>query len=249
MPLSDFLVAELSARHEPTSDEGRAALVAAARPYVSQIGAPVLAALITRRIAELAGLSEAQIAPIVQAPMRPRMSDDASERRRDDLGDDHRARDPAFRPRAGSRLPVRRAPSLARQLLQAVLLQPSVVRDVDIPPTGENTPDAAALAAVVEHCAGAAGEVTAAGIVQTFMGTEHESSIASALASTEDQDLSVEQAGSILRDGVARWREQDEQRRLQALTTLPLEELTPEQRELIQNRLGAGRTAAKGSAA
>ncbi|HEY8243947.1 MAG TPA: DNA primase [Casimicrobiaceae bacterium] len=249
MPLSDFLIAELSSRHEPTSDEGRAALVAAARPYVSQIGAPVLAALITRRIADLSGLSEAQIAPIVQAPMRPRMADDASARRRDDLSDDHRVRDPAFRPRVGSRPPVRRAPSLARQLLQAVLLQPSVVREVDIPPNGENSPDAVALAAVVEHCASADGEVTAAGIVQTFVGTEHEGAIAAALASTEDQDLSVEQAGTILREGVARWREQDEQRRLQALTTLPLDELTPEQRELIQNRLGAGRPAAKGSAA
>jgi len=244
MPLSDFLIAELSARHEPTSDEGRAALVAAARPYVSQIGAPVLAALITRRIADLSGLSEAQIAPIVQAPMRPRTADAAPDRRRDD----ERARDPAFRPRVGSRLPVRRAPSLARQLLQAVLLQPSVVREVDIPPTGENTPDAAALAAVVEHCASADGEVTAAGIVQTFVGTEHEGVIASALASTEDQELSVEQAGTILRDGLARWRDQDEQRQLQALTTLPLDELTPEQRELIQRRLGTGRTAAKGSA-
>jgi hypothetical protein len=184
-------------------------------------------------------LPEAQIAPIVQAPTRPRASDGAPER----------SRDPAFRPRVGSRLPVRRAPSLARQLLQAVLLQPSIVRDVDIPPTGENTPDAAALAAVVEHCAHATGEVTAAGIIQAFAGTEHEGAIASALASTEDQDLSVDQAMTMLREGVERWREQDEQRRLQALTTLPLDELTPEQRELIQSRLGAGRTAAKGPAA
>jgi hypothetical protein len=81
------------------------------------------------------------------------------------------------------------------------------------------------------------------------MGTEHEGAIAAALASTEDQDLSVEQAGTILRDGLARWREQDEQRTLQALTTLPLDELTPEQRELLQSRLGTGRNAAKGSAA
>jgi hypothetical protein len=144
---------------------------------------------------------------------------------------------------------VRRAPSLARQLLQAVLLQPSVVRDVDIPPTGENSPDAAALAAVVEHCASAGGNVTAAGIMQTFTGTEHEGAITAALTSTEDQDLSIEQAGTILHDGLARWREQDEQRTLQALTTLPLDELTPEQRELLQRRLGTGRNAAKGSAA
>ena len=245
MPLSDFLVTELSARHPPTSDEGRAALVAAARPLVSQIGAPVLAALITRRVAEIAGLPEAQIAPIVQAPMRPRASDTAQERGRDD---DAR-RDPAFRPRGGARLPVRRAPSLARQLLQAVLLQPSIVRDVDIPVTGENTPDAAALAAVVEHCVHADGGITTPGVVQAFADSEHEQAIASALASAEDSGLTAEQAQTHLREGVARWREQDEQRKLAALTALPLDELTAEQREAIASRLGSGRPAPKGTSA
>ncbi|MEO8487444.1 MAG: DNA primase [Betaproteobacteria bacterium] len=243
MPLSDFLVAELSARHPPTSDEGRAAVVAAARPYVSQIGAPVLAALITRRIAEIAGLSEAQIAPIVQAPSRPRSSDAAPERRRDAAA----RHDPAFRPRAGSRLPVRRAPSLARQLLQAVLLQPSIVRVVDIPATGENTPDAAALAAVVEHCARSGGPVTTPGVLHAFEGSEHEGTIVAALATAEDQGLTPEEAETQLREGVARWREQDEQRRLTLLTALPLDQLTAEQRELIASRLGTGRLPAKGT--
>ena len=245
MPLSDFLVAELSARHPPTSDEGRAALVAAARPLVSQIGAPVLAALITRRLAEMAGLPETQIAPIVQAPVRPRMSDTSAQRARDD---DAR-RDPAFRPRAGTRLPVRRAPSLARQLLQAVLLQPSIVRDVDIPATGENSPDAAALAAVVEHCAHAEGTITTPGVVQAFADTEHEPAIVAALASAEDSALTPEQAATHLREGVARWREQDEQRKLGALTALPLDELTAEQRDALANRLGAGRPAPKAPSA
>jgi len=244
MPLSDFLVAELSARHPPTSDEGRAALVAAARPLVSQIGAPVLAALITRRLAEIAGLSEAQIAPIVQTPVRPRTSDTMGERGRDD---DAR-RDPAFRPRTGSRLPVRRAPSLARQLLQAVLLQPSIVRDVDVPATGENSPDAAALAAVVEYCARAEGTITTPGVVQAFADSEHEAAIAATLASAEDSGLTPEQAETHLREGVMRWREQDEQRKLEALTTLPLDQLTAEQREAISHRLGAGRLLPKGPA-
>jgi DNA primase len=247
-PLSDFLINELSARHPPTSDEGRAALVAAARPLVSQIGAPVLAALITRRIAEIAGLSEAQIAPIVQAPSRPRAGDDrdhAPSRMRDD---DRRA-DPAFRPRSGSRLPVRRAPSLARQLLQALLLQPSIVRDIDIPATGENSPDAAALAAVVEHCASAQAGITTPALIQAFSGTEHEATLVAVLAAAEDHGLTAEQAETQLREGVERWREQEEQRQLAALLATPLDQLTAEQRELIARRLGAGRLVPKAPAA
>jgi len=243
MPLSDFLIAELSARHPPTSDEGRAALVAAARPLVSQIAAPVLAALITRRIAEIAGLSEAQIAPIVQAPVRPRTIDAAPGRPRDD---DERRGDPAFRPRAGSRLPVRRAPSLARQLLQAVLLQPSIVRDIDVPSTGENSPDAAALSAVLEHCAGTPGDLSTPGLIQAFVGTEHEGTLAAALAAAEDHDITPEQAAVHLREGVERWRVQEEQRRIAALLATPLDQLTPEQREVLRHRMGAGRLPPKG---
>ena len=67
--------------------------------------------------------------------------------------------------------------------------------------------------------------------------------------SAEDQGLSAEQAETQLREGVSRWREQDEQRKLQALTTLPLDQLTAEQRELLARRLGAGRAAPKGSPA
>lgn len=248
-PLSDFLIAELSARHPPTSDEGRAALVAAARPLVSQLAAPVLAALVTRRIAEIAGLSEAQIAPIVQAPARPRAGDAGREAAADRPRAGDRGADPAFRPRGGSRMPVRRAPSLARQLLQAVLLQPSIVRDVDIPVTGENSPDAAALAAVVEHCAHAEPGITTPALVQAFAATEHEPALTAALASAEDHGLTAEQAETHLREGVARWREQDEQRRLAALLATPLDELTAEERELIARRLGTGRLAPKEPAA
>ncbi|MFO1282722.1 MAG: DNA primase [Burkholderiales bacterium] len=259
-PLSDFLVAELSARHPPDSDEGRAALVAAARPLVSQIGAPVLAALITRRIAEIAGLPESQIAPIVRAPMPARGREGTREPRRppsadprhagggphgweahDPRDDESPRADPAFRPRGAGRIPVRRAPSLARQLLQAIVLKPSLVREIDIPATGENTPDAVALAAVVDHCARAPTPPTTAALIQAFAGSEHEGTLAAAAASAEEHAVTPELAESQLREGVARFRQQDEQRRLAALLAQPLESLTAEQRDLIATRLGTGR--------
>jgi len=241
-PLSDVLVGELSRRHPPTSDEGRAALVAAARPLVSQIAAPVLAALITRRFAELAGLAEAQIAPIVQAPMRPRETGDGERTR--DVPPDRRS-DPAFRPRPGGRLPVRRAPSLARQLLQAVLLEPALVREVDIPATGEASADAAALAAVVEHCARADPGIATAAIVQAFAGSDHEGTIADALAAAGDHGIDSALARSQLVEGVARLAEQLEQRQIAALLSTPLDQLTTEQKALIAGRMGSGRTPAR----
>src|SRR5258705_4037029 len=50
LPASEFLLAELSAQHPPTTVEGRAALVTAARPYLAQISAPVLAVLLRRHL-------------------------------------------------------------------------------------------------------------------------------------------------------------------------------------------------------
>ncbi|MEP6678204.1 MAG: DNA primase, partial [Betaproteobacteria bacterium] len=95
-PLSEYLVATLSALHPPSSAEGRAALVNAARPLVAQIAAPVLAALIRNRIAAMAELSQVDVQsflPQADAPVA------AVEQR-------------ARRGRA-PRLPVRRAPSMA----------------------------------------------------------------------------------------------------------------------------------------
>src|SRR5689334_13622967 len=65
IPLSEYLLAELSRQHPPTTAEGRAALVAAARPYVGQIEAPILATLVRRQLAELADLPEAQLGSLV----------------------------------------------------------------------------------------------------------------------------------------------------------------------------------------
>src|SRR5208282_430299 len=100
-PLSDFLLAELAQRSPPTSAEGRAALVNAAKPLLAQISAPVLAALLRRRLAVIAGLPEAELAALLPpAPGAP----------------------------SGRRTPVasvRSAPSLLRDLIKCVLLEPA----------------------------------------------------------------------------------------------------------------------------
>jgi 3-hydroxyisobutyrate dehydrogenase-like beta-hydroxyacid dehydrogenase len=62
----------------------------------------------------------------------------------------------------------------------------------------------------VALCSSTPGELTAAGIVQTFIGTSHETAIAEALATAEDQALTADLAGEHLRAGVARYWQQAE---------------------------------------
>src|SRR4051812_13122340 len=61
VPLSEFLLSELASRHPPVSAEGRAALLAAARPLAATIAAPMLGALIRRQLAGMVGLSEDEL--------------------------------------------------------------------------------------------------------------------------------------------------------------------------------------------
>jgi DNA primase len=193
-PASEYLLGELSARHPPDTAEERAALLAAARPLLAQIEAPILAALLRRRFGALAGLPEGEVAGLLGGDPRPasRSQPDGSPRR------------PPGRP-AG-----RRAPSLARELLQDVLLLPGLARGLALPPDAESTPEAAALRAVIDYCSATDGELTAAGIVQTFIDSPHEGAIAGALASAEDQSLTPELAGERLRAGLNRYWQQAE---------------------------------------
>jgi DNA primase len=193
VPLSEYLLAELAREHPPTDSEKRAALVAAARPYLAPLAAPILAALLRRRLTELTGLPDAEL----RALLKPASSERRPAAERETSEQTTRA--PGWRPGA------RRAPSLARELLAAALIQPDLARSLTLPPGGDATPEGAALAAVVAYCREATPGLTTAGVVQRFAGTEHEDALVLALTSGEDQALSPEQAQALIRDGIDRW--------------------------------------------
>jgi DNA primase len=189
VPLSEYLLAELASRHPPTSAEGRAALVAAARPYVQQLQAPVLAALMRKRLAELAGLPESELRTLVGAAPAARPPEPETGPRR----------------RPATRAPARRGPSLARELIQMVLLQPELARSVPLPRPDDGTAEGAALSALVDHCAACEGPLTTAAVMQGFAGSPHDAVLAAALAAAQDHALPPEQAEAQLRAGVQRW--------------------------------------------
>jgi len=200
VPLSEFLLAELSARHPPTSAEGRAALVAAARPHFAEINAPVLAAILRRRLSELSGLPETELRGLLNLPGPPAASGQAPRAARDDSRQAPRG--------ASFRSNVRRPPSLTRELIQGLLLQPILARSLEFPRPDDGSPDSAALVALVDHCATVAGELSAAGVLQHFAGSPHEAILASVLAKAEDHALTLEMTEANVRKGLENWWQQ-----------------------------------------
>ena len=192
-PLSEFLLGELSIQHPPTSAEGRAALVNAARPYLAQLSAPVLSALLRRRLAELTGLPEADLRDLMH-------SDDAV--RRAPSGER------TWRP-AGPHGPgQRRAPSLVRELIQGLLLQPELARTEAVPEPDDGTAEGSALAALAQFCGAGEHPLTTAGVMQHFAGTPFERVLTDALVGAEDRGISDEQAAEHLKAGVRRYWQQ-----------------------------------------
>jgi DNA primase len=223
VPLSQYLLSELAAQHSPATAEGRAALVAAARPYLGQIEAPILAALLRRQLAELAGLPEAQLGSLVGLAH----ADSSRERRRPVRG--------------GLSGPARRPPSLLRALLQGLMLEPSLAQRHDLPAADEPGPEAAAWNAVLEHCKRAEGAPTTASVIQHFAGSDHAGAIAAVLASAADQALPADQVEVQVLAAAERVRRTEVQRIVNAMLAQPLSSLTAEERETLPERLQASR--------
>ncbi len=227
-PLSEFLLAELSARHAPSTAEGRAALVAAARPLVTQIAAPVLAAVLRQQLAERSGLSEAELRSLIRTP------DAGNAGPAPDWGGAQRP--PPQRPRRQeARLGKRPSPSLVREVIQGVLLCPELVRSLALPRPDDGTPEGAALAALADFVHGSEEPLTTQGFMQHFAGTPHDAILAGILATAQDHALNPVQAKTQLTAAIEGWRVRDEARVAEALlASRRLEDLTPEQREIVR---------------
>ena len=200
MPLSEFLLAELAARHPPTSPEGRAALVTAARPLLAQIAAPVLSAILRKRLADLTGLPEEDLRGLLA--LGPAVAPGTPERPPRPAPDAIPYRAP------GRRGQARRPPSLARQLIRGLLLKPALAKALPFPRPDETTPEAATLTALVALCAQTDGDLTTAGVLEAMAGTPHAEVLASVLATAEDHHLTDEAIEAEVRDGLARWWQQ-----------------------------------------
>jgi DNA primase len=199
-PLSAFMLRELAVQHPPSTAEGRAALVTAARPLLAQLSAPILSALIRQELATLTGLPDAELRGLLHLPSvpasRPAPPPDIPHA-------DFSPRE--MRTPSRTTPSSRRAPSLVRELLQALLLQPETARSIAIPRPEDGTAEGAALAALADYCTAAEGPLTTPGTMQHFVGTAHERVLVTALATAHDHDVTPEQAEVNLRAGTRRY--------------------------------------------
>ncbi len=121
-PLSDFLLRELATQCDMTSAEGRAKLLALAKPLLARFSAPLLRLQIVKRLAEASGFSQQEVERLCE--LRPIV--------------------PPAPPRA-----QRPAPSLLRTLIGDLLQRPELARRVPLEALPEDDPDSELLRRLV----------------------------------------------------------------------------------------------------
>ena len=178
MPLSEFLLRELASHCDMTSAEGKAKLVAEAKPLLARLQTPLLRLQLVKRLAEASGFSQPEVErlcdlrPIVRA--------------------------------APARVP-RQAPSLLRPLLRLLLQKPELAKGL---PLGALAPNSAEARAVGNLCQTilAAGEPTPpyAALLERLRGNEDEGILREAAAELmqqpyADEDIDAEFDGVVHR--------------------------------------------------
>jgi DNA primase len=219
MPLSAYLLREISAELDLRSQEGRNQLLQRAKPLLTAIIAPATALLLRKEVAALAGVSQAElealyeIKPVARAP---RM---------------------AFQ-KAG-----RAPPSPHRLLLQCLIAQPQLGQQVPGEWRGQGA-DAEAVLAMLMVLRETDFMLSSLMLAQMFQGTSHEKIWAAAQADMlnwgEGFDVAAELAGLI-----SKFNEGQSRQQLQALEAKGVSSLTDPEREqyrLLQRLVRVGKS-------
>ena len=217
LTFSQFLFKELTRDTDLTTQEGRAKLVQTAKPLIEKIAAPALQLLIRKRLAELTGLSTAELETLL-----PRAQATAA-----------RARSPAIK--------ARRAPSLPRQLLRMVLQQPDLARGVAIEGLDDDTLDTRTLRALLALLNRDPHITNHPAILEAFRGAPEEAVLSEVAGETlawdGDFDMVQEFQGAL-----EQLRSSARQKRIDGLLALAkTQPLSAEQKQALTRELSAGR--------
>jgi DNA primase len=174
LPLSGYLLRELTAQVDLQTQEGRSALLQKAQPLLTAITAPTTALLLRKEVAALAGVTQAELEALwmikpIAAPQR------------------------VAPPKA-----KRSSPSGLRTLLRCLVMKPELARELPSDWQGEGN-EGAAISALADWLRESVDETTTAAMIQHFQGTAHETTLAAAQGDVmqwgEDFDVQAEFAG------------------------------------------------------
>ncbi len=221
LPLSGYLLHELSSQVDLRTQEGRGALLKRAKPLLTAIAAPTTGLLLRKELAALAGITQAELeglygvaptgAPLQRAPQK------------------------AARPAASS----------LRVLLRCLLYQPSLVQLLPSDFAAEGT-DAEPVLALTYWLRAQSGEVTTAAVIQGFHGTAFEALLAAEQAEImqwgDTFDVEAE-----FRDVLVKLADATRKKKLQALLAKPggMLALDEQERELFRQLSQHSRSAGK----
>jgi DNA primase len=194
LPLSGYLLRELTAQVNLHTQEGRSALLQKAQPLLTAITAPTTALLLRKEVAALAGVTQAELEALyaikpVAAPQR-----------------------------AAPAKAKRSTPSGLRTLLRCLVMRPELARELPNEWVGEGA-EGAAIAALADWLRESADETSTAAMIQHFQGTVHEAIFATAQGEVmqwgEDFDVKAEFEGILKKlrleavdtEIVPRWRQ------------------------------------------
>ncbi|GBG13380.1 DNA primase [Novimethylophilus kurashikiensis] len=213
LPLSTYVVEELSGRHELGTPEGRVRFLEDAKPILQQLQAPKFGLMLRKRVAELAGVSQSEVEQLLklEAP-KP-------------IG------------KVLARAP-RKAPTLTRKLLQLLMLKPQLARSLESEWVPSTAVERDALVHVIESVQ-ADPMLNSAALLQGLQGIASQQLLGELagelLAWDEEETFDLENEF----DGAVRQlRGATEQREFLAIVQLAqergLQALSPEQREILQ---------------
>lgn len=174
MTLSGYLLRELAAQVDLTTQEGKSALVKNAQPLLTAITAPTTALLLRKQVAALAGLEQAELEALwsIKPVTTPK--------------------------RAAPQKTRRNAPSELRHMLRCLLMKPELARELPRDWSSE-TAEGAAITALADWLHEGADEVSTAALIQHFQDTVHASVFASVRGEVmqlgEDYDIDADFAG------------------------------------------------------
>ena len=186
MPLSEFLMKELAAHCDLTSAEGRARLVADAKPMLIRLQSPLLRLQLVKRLAEASGFSQAEVERLCNLK-------------------------PVARPApARASRPV---PSLSRHLLRLLLQKPELARRVPLTALPANSEEACAIARLCSVVLETGDSIPGyAALLEHFRGSEDEAVLRAAAAELMRQPFAEEDVDEEFDGAVGRLRESEKKR-------------------------------------
>jgi DNA primase len=156
MPLSAYLLREISLELDLRTAEGRNALLQRAKPLLLAITAPVTALMLRKEVAALAGVSQAELEALFEI-------------------------NAVARPAKKMQKASRPAPSTTRLLLQCLIAQPPLAKRIPADWQADGT-DAEAVEALLAILRESDYEQSGAALTQLFQGTTYEKTLATAEA-------------------------------------------------------------------